>query len=187
MKRTTTMKTTRPLTLILLFTLTLPAALAAQSQPRPEDVATPEAAVLAGYDAINHEPGENFDWDRFRTLYAPGAVMIPQAEQVGGEFRVMSVDEFTSWIDEWTAASAPIGSEADRGFYEEQIHSVKHEYGDVVQILSTYQKRYADSDEILGRGVNAFTLVNVGDGWRIVSVAWDEENSAGPIPDEYLP
>lgn len=184
---TRTKKTTGAAVPFLLFTLTLPAVLAAQSDPRPEDVASPEAAVAAAYAAINHEPGENFDWDRFRSLYVPNAVMISNTEQTGGEFRVMSVDEFTSWIDAWVAETAPIGSEADRGFYEEQIHAVKNGYGDVVQIVSTYQKRYADSDEVLGRGVNFFTLVFDGQTWRIASVAWDEEVGAGPIPAQYLP
>jgi len=68
---TKTTKTTTPVAPLPALTvawtlamLALPAFLAAQTLPRPEDVATPEAAVLAGYDAINHGPGENFDWER---------------------------------------------------------------------------------------------------------------------------
>lgn len=51
----------------------------------------------------------------------------------------------------------------------------------------TYEKRFADSEQSLGRGVNSFQLV-YGDGrWWIASVAWDEENGAGPLPARYLP
>lgn len=177
----------RTASLLALCAMTLPAGLTAQPAPGGADAASPEAAVAAAYEAINHEPGENFDWERFHALYLPGAVLIPNVEQTEGELRVMSPEEFTAYIDGWFAENAPIGSEADRGFYEEQIHSVKNDYGDVVQIMSTYQKRYADSEEILGRGVNAFTLVFDGEGWRIAAVAWDEEDAAGPIPEKYLP
>lgn len=170
--------------------LALPAHLTAQTADYPlaEDVASPEAIVVAGYEAIGREPGENYDWERFRSLFLPGGgVMVPNTEQTGGEFSVFTVDEFIAWVDGWTAESTPIGSPDDRGFYEEQIHAVTNRYGDVAQVMSTYTTRLADSEEILGRGVNGFTLVFDGDRWWIASVAWDEENGAGPIPEKYLP
>ncbi len=170
--------------------LALPAHLGAQTADYPlaEDVASPEAIVLAGYAAIGREPGENYDWDRFRSLFVPGGgVLVPNSEQTGGEFMVLTVDEFTAWIDDWTEQTTPIGSPDDRGFYEEHIHGVTNRYGDVASVMSTYTKRFADSEEIFGRGVNAFTLVFDGDRWWIASVAWDEEVGAGPIPEKYLP
>ena len=170
--------------------LALPAQLGAQDAEYPlaEDVASPEAIVVAGYTAIGREPGENYDWERFRSLFVPGGgVMVPNAEQTEGEFKVLTVDEFIAWIDEWTAQTMPIGSAEDRGFYEEHVHGVTNRYGDVASVMSTYTKRFADSEEIFGRGVNAFTLVYAEGRWWIASVAWDEEVGAGPIPEKYLP
>jgi len=177
------MKTTVVSALLLLS----PAALTAQTHPLPGDVASPEAIIAAGYESIQRAPGENFDWDRFRSLYVPGALMIPNTEQTGGEFRVLTVDGFIDWIDGWYADNAPIGSPDDHGLVEAEIHSVKSDYGDVVHVMSTYQKRLADSEEVLDRGVNSFQLVFDGERWWIVSVAWDEESGAGPIPSKYLP
>ena len=172
----------------LLLALSLPHALAAQNaDARPEDVASPEAIVAAAYESILRAPGENHDWDRFRSLHLPGAVLIPNSEQSGGEFIVHTVDSFIESIDGWYAENAPIGSEADQGLDESPIHSVTNRYGDVVQVMSTYEKRLYDSDEVLDRGVNAMTLVFDGDRWWIVSIAWDEESGAGPIPPTYLP
>ena len=92
--------------------LALPAHLGAQTTDYPlaEDVASPEAIVLAGYEAIGREPGENYDWERFRSLFVPGGgVMVPNSEQTGGEFKVLTVDEFIAWIDDWTAQTGPGG------------------------------------------------------------------------------
>lgn len=156
----------------------------AQPDPRPEDVASPEAIVEAGYAAIAHEPGQGFDWDRFRTLFLPEARLIPNTEQREGSFDVLTVEEFIAWIE--SVSPAP-GSANDAGFVEEQISAEVVRYGDVAHVFSTYQKHVWDSDEILGRGINSFQLVHDGDRWWIAGVVWDEENGAGPIPPEYLP
>lgn len=181
------MKTKAMMAMPALALVFAPALPAQSPDARPEDVASPEAIIAAAYEAISRAPGERFDWDRFRSLYVPGALMIPNTEQSGGEFTVHTVEEFNDWVDAWYAENAPIGGENDQGFVEEGIHSVTNRYGDVVQVMSTYHKRFFDSDEVLGRGINAFTLVFDGDRWWIVSTAWDEENGAGPIPAEYLP
>ncbi|HSM09224.1 MAG TPA: hypothetical protein VLA33_09440 [Gemmatimonadota bacterium] len=188
MMRTMKMMKTKMMVAMPAMALVFAPALPAQTpDARPEDVASPEAIIAAAYEAISRAPGERFDWDRFRSLYVPGALMIPNTEQSGGEFTVHTVEEFNDWVDAWYAENAPIGGENDQGFVEEGIHSVTNRYGDVVQVMSTYHKRLYDSDDVLGRGINAFTLVFDGERWWIASTAWDEENGAGPIPAEYLP
>jgi hypothetical protein len=154
---------------------------------RPEDVASPKAIVLAGYDALAREPGENFDWDRFRGLFLPGALMIPSTEQRDGEFDILSVQDFIDWIDNYYAENNPIGGPDDQGFQEEEITTVIERFGDVAQAFSTYQKHLWGQDEILGRGINSFQLVYNDGRWWIAGVAWDEEVGAGPLPEEYLP
>lgn len=164
--------------------LALPACAAAQEYPRPEDVATPEAAIAAAYESIARAPGEAHDWERFRSLHLPEAILISNTEQTNGEFRVMGVEEFISWAQGYTDQVS--GTDQDQGFVEAGIHNVKNEYGDVVQIMSTYEKGL-HGQEPFGRGINGFTLVWNADRWWIASIAWDEENGAGPIPEQYLP
>jgi len=170
------------LALSLAFATAAPAI--AQTDARPEDVATPEAIVLAGYEAIAHAPGERFDWPRFRTLFLPDARLVPNTEQREGSFDVLTVEEFIAWIDSVTPAA---GSENDHGFVEEQISAKVERYGDIAHVFSTYQKHFWGSDEILGRGINSFQLVHDGERWWIAGVVWDEEDGAGPIPPAYLP
>jgi hypothetical protein len=170
----------------IVLAMGLPATGTAQEFPRPEDVATPEAAIAAAYASLKRAPGEDYDWDRFRSLHLPEAILIPNTEQTGGEFRVLTVQGFIDWVDGFHE-QAPIGGPQDQGFEEAGVHSVKNEYGDIVQILSTYEKHFHGQDQVLGRGINAFTVVHHDDRWWIASIAWDEEDGAGPIPKRYMP
>lgn len=173
----------RPTVFALAF-LGVAGSAAAQTGPRPTDVESPEAIVQAAYAAIAREPGQAFDWERFRSLFLPEARLIPNTEQRQGGFDVLTVDGFIDWIDDVTP---PPGSENDRGFQEEQVSAEIVRYGDVAHVFSTYQKHFWGSDQILGRGINTFQLVQNGGRWWIAGIAWDEENGAGPIPAEYLP
>ena len=147
----------------------------------PDDVNSIESIIKAAYETIQRAPGEDFEWDRWRTLFIPQATLIPNAEQTGGAFVVHTVESFIALVDEHTTVGGP----NDRGFAEEGVHLEVHRYGDVAQAFSTYQKHFWGDDRILGRGINSFQLIRHGDRWWIASIAWDEENGAGPIPAEY--
>lgn len=100
-----------------------------------------------------------------RSLYIPEATMIPSLEQTGGDFRVLTVEDFIGWVDEGTV----IGGPDDQGFREEGIANRIERYGDVAQVFSTYQKRFWDDEEILGCGVNAIQLVHYDERWWVAN------------------
>lgn len=177
--------TLRPILLALTPVLAAAPVLAQASDAVPPDLASPEAVVAASYEALSRAPGEPFDWARYRTLFLDEAVLVPATEQTGGTFRPMSVEEFIAWVDGWYRENAPIGAPGDRGFAEEQVAHRIERYGDVAQVFSTYRKRYWDAPDELGRGINAIQLVRRDGRWRMVSVAWDEEIGAGPLPARY--
>ncbi|MGH7608143.1 MAG: hypothetical protein ACREME_12480 [Gemmatimonadales bacterium] len=173
-------------TLIATAALTLPLAAPAAAQTpshpaRPADVASPEAIVRALYEAVTRRPGEPFQWDRMRSLFLPNAILIPNTEQTGGAFRPLTVEEFIAWVKEDTT----IGGPQDKGFQEEEIAHRMECYGDIALVFSTYQKHFWNDAVILGRGINAIQLVRWDDRWWVVSIVWDEENGAGPIPEAY--
>ena len=148
---------------------------------------TPEAVVDAAYAIIQRAPGDRFDWDLLRSLFLPQGLMIPNVEQTVGAFTVLTPAGFAAWIDRHT----PYGTAQDRGLAKEEVHRVVEQYGDIAQVMSTYQKRFYDSDQILGRGINSFQLVRHDGRWWIVGIVWDEEydspnHGGGPIPDRYL-
>lgn len=169
--------------LLTAATLCLLIALPASAQyPLESDVASPEAIVLAAYESIKRAPGEQFQWDRFRSLFIEEATLIPNTEQRGGSFDVLSPEGFIDWIEDVT----PIGQPEDKGFTESELHHVVNRYGDIAQVFSTYRKYFWGEDDVLGRGINSFQVVHNGGRWWIVSIIWDEENGAGTIPAEYL-
>jgi len=146
-----------------------------------EDVESIESIIASAYEAIARAPGENFDWERFRSLFIEEAILIPNTEQSNGEFSVLSVQGFVDWVDSVTT----IGDENDMGFAEEGYHNKIDRYGDVANVMSSYQKHYWGQDQILGRGINSFQLVWNSDRWWIAGIAWDETSAAGAIPSEY--
>ena len=149
--------------------------------PLPEDVASPEALAEATYEVIQRPPGENYQWERSKSLFLPYALEIPNTEQNGGVFSVFTPEQFQRIVDSFTI----IGGPNDKGFQEEQTHAVVHQYGDIAQVFSTYQKHYWDSDQILARGLNSFQMVRRDGQWQVVSIVWDEDYAGGPIPEQY--
>jgi len=61
---------------------------------KPNDVATMDSTIAALYDVISGPPGKR-DWDRFRSLFIPGARLIPTGRRQTGEVgsRVLTPDE----------------------------------------------------------------------------------------------
>lgn len=174
-------RTATPLFSALLIALFGVQSMHAQSYPQAADVGTPEAIVQAAYEAIQRAPGEHYNWDRFRSLFLPQATLIPNTEQSGGTFVVYAPEDFIALVDSFTV----VGGSNDKGFAEEAIYNEVHRYGDIAQVFSTYQKHFWDDDQILGRGINSFQLVFSDGRWWIVSIIWDEETGAGPIPKAY--
>lgn len=150
--------------------------------------ATPDHQSVAGimkelYASVSREPGKPFPWERLRAISLPGAVMLPQRRQTQGRDRIMSVDSFIAWID--TGWKPIIGTPQDQGFFERQTNLVVEEYGDVAIAFSSYEKGPHTPRRIQGRGINALQLVRRDGRWWILSISWDEENSAGPLPEKY--
>lgn len=155
---------------------------AVSAQERLEmDTSSPEAIVAATYESIERRPGEDFDWDRFRGLFLPEARLIPNTEQRGGSFDILSPEGFIEWI----ASNTTIGGPDDLGFAESGVHNVVERYGDVAHVFSTYEKHYWGETEVLGRGINSFQLVHHEGRWWVVGIVWDEDYAAGAIPGRY--
>src|SRR5436305_1251559 len=51
------------------------------AQAKPEDVNSVEAILAATYDVISGPVGKKRDWDRFRSLFYPGARLIPTGKR----------------------------------------------------------------------------------------------------------
>lgn len=150
----------------------------------PADVASVEAIVTAVYESISGDAGVPRDWDRFRSLFAPGARLMPVATEHLENGRrnsigTMSPGQFAEGTDEFFE---------QEGFYEVEIGNVTETYGDIAHRFSSYASMRTDdpNEEPFNRGINSFQLLHDGERWWILTIFWQHEPDAGPIPEKYL-
>ncbi len=146
----------------------------------PADVATIDAIMAAVYEVISGPAGEVRDWNRFRSLFVEGARLMPTGRDSTGVGRlaVWSPQDFIDRVGPFFEQS---------GFFEHEVGRVSERYGNVVHLMSAYEsRRNADDPEPFVRGVNSFQLWYDGTRWWVVTIMWEDERSAGAIPDRYL-
>lgn len=146
----------------------------------PEDVASIDAIIKASYDVISGAADEKRDWDRERSLFHPQSRHIPTQLDESGKYvaDVMGVEDFIQ-------RAAPYFEQA--GFYEYEIARKVERYGNIAHVFSTYEWRNKLDGPVGGRGINSFQLLYDGSRWWIMSVFWQQESEAFPIPPAYLP
>lgn len=175
--------------LAVLFAVTASAPVAAQetaaptaSAPAaaPADVATPEAIVTALYDVISGPGTEARDWDRFRSLFLPGARLVYAQITPAGEERLhpMTVEDFVRIV---TPVYATGG-----GFWERDAGHRIGRFGNVAQVFTACEtRRTAPDGPVAARGVNSVQLVRHQGRWWVASLIWDTERPGNPMPPEF--
>jgi hypothetical protein len=147
-----------------------------------------DAIVTAAYDGISGPAGKKRDWDRERSLYFPGARLIPTAMKAG----VRNVDLAPQIldIDGFIARVEPFFEE--NGFYEKEIARRTEQFGNIAHVWSIYacravalrrrESRHNEGDpEPFMRGINPENIRR----W-IVNIYWQQESAENPIPQKYL-
>src|SRR6266699_1839043 len=146
------------------------------------DVASIDAIITAAYDSISGPAGQKRDWARERSLFYPGARLIPTAkpdESNNLAPEMLDVDGFIARVEPYFA---------EHGFYEKEIARRTEQFGQLAHVWSTYESRHnSDDPEPFMRGINSVQLFNDGRRWWIVSIYWQQENASAPIPEKYLP
>ena len=140
-----------------------------------EDVRSIDAIVGAVYDVISGDKGVKRDWNRFRSLFHPGARMIPTG-RTGA--RVITPEDYIR-------RSGPFLE--GEGFHEVEIGRRVDQFGNIAHVFSTYEARHALSEPApFMRGINSIQLLNDGERWWVLPIAWRQETPEHPIPEQYL-
>ena len=72
-------------------------------------------------------------------------------------------------------------------FMEREIHSKTAVFGKAAHRISVYEYNFADHKvQKLPRGVNFIQFLQIDGNWRILSMAWFDENENHLIPSEFL-
>ena len=145
------------------------------------DVASIDAIIGAAYDSISGPAGQKRDWDRERSLYYPGARLIPTAKPGTNDDlapQILDVDGFIARVEPYFA---------EHGFYEKEIARRTEQFGNIAHVWSTYESRHnPDDSEPFMRGINSIQLFYDGNRWWIVTIYWQQESTEHPIPRKYF-
>lgn len=173
----------------LLAAVSLVPVLAAQSAADKPAAQTSACLPTATLDqlikALDNAVSGFADQDRtcFRDVMLPDARLMPLAKAADGSVapRILSVD---GWID-------AVRKRGHNAFYEHQVKVTTETYGHEAHLWSTYELRDAHDGkpevkpEV--RGINSIQAVFDGQRWRVISILWQAETPAEPIPEKYLP
>jgi hypothetical protein len=142
-----------------------------QLDARPEDVASIEAIIALDYKLISGKADEKRDWDRMKTLFAPGARLMPIERDKNGDVvaRVFSVDEFIESRTPLLAAG---------NFFEWETDREERREGRMAHVWSSYEAARTPGGEPIRRGVNSIQLWSDGSRWWILSITWDAISAA---------
>ena len=158
-----------------------PAAPAPPPPAKPADVASPDAILAATYDVISGPAGQKRDWDRFRSLFLPGARLAAVSKGKDGipHAQVITPEQYVGFADSYFDKN---------GFFEREASRHADRFGEIMQIFSTYESRHDAKDAApFVRGINSFQLFYDGKRWWVVTIYWEEESPDLPLPKEFLP
>lgn len=175
---------------VLIFALLLGSNAAAQ-QPEPKpvaeipaanpaDVKSVDSVVAALYDVISGPAGQKRDWNRFRSLFWPGARLMPLVTPLGKSGyapRLLSTEDYVTRTDPFFAKE---------GFYENAVANRVEQWAQIAQVFSTYESRHSKGEKPFARGINSIQLFNDGQRWWVLNVLWLNESEQNPLPKRML-
>jgi hypothetical protein len=135
------------------------------------DVVTLDAIVKAMYEVISGPAGQARDWERFRSLYAPGARLMPVVSTGpdAHHVRMLTPEEYIQRVNPIFASEA---------FWERESERQTEVFGNVAHVLSRYVSLRSPEGEPFESGANSIQLFYDGARWWIVSVMWNTARSS---------
>ena len=149
------------------------AAAVAPALPSKVDLAGIDQAIRGVYDVISGPPGQKRDFDKMRSLFAPGATL----KAIGPKgLRGGTVEDYIKRNSEILEKE---------GFTERELGRRVEVWGGLATAWSAYDGRTANGS-FHERGINSFQLVKVDGKWLVASILWQEETPANPLPPNLI-
>ncbi len=139
-----------------------------------DDVKSLDSILIAIYDVISGPAGDR-DWNRFRSLFVPEARLTSATRRANGPVRLLDVEGYARGAGSYFKTHA---------FYESAIVNQVQKFGRIAQVFSSYESRNAPNEKPFARGINSVQLFNDGTRWWVLSILWDEESPANPLPTD---
>lgn len=161
---------------LALHLLAGPSTLTAQETPVTEE-GSAVAVVHELYDMVTFPAGTIPDWDEFRTLFLPGAVVVLRSSRTAS-----SVFDLEGFIGDWLRFIEGSNIE-ETGFTERIIRTHETVFGDIAHVWVLYEAEIPGWDRPPQAGVDSFQLVRRPDGWKIASITNEVPTPDRPIPE----
>ena len=130
------------------------------------------------YKAISFRHEQAPDLSQVQILFYGEGTLVNNSFQHPAGF---TVESFVS------ALESDIAEGSMDQFIQHELHSRTEVYGKLAHRISVYEYNLGEETSgRLPRGVNYMQFVQVDGNWRILSVAWCDENEENLIPKEYL-
>ena len=151
----------------------------------PADVESIDTIITAAYDVISGPAGQKRDWDRERSLFIPGARLIPTTKTAGEMNQDGMITPQVLDVDGDIERSRDYLEK--NGFFEKEIARRTEQFGHIAHVWSTYESRHREDDlKPFMRGINSIQLLYDDSRWWIVTVYWQHEGPGNSIPEKYL-
>src|SRR5207249_6045011 len=106
---------------------------AIDNNARTEDVSTIDGIIRACYEVISGPAGMPREWERDRTLYAPGAISASSRLDAEGKRFTLAMD-----VEGYIKFAEP---RLAGGFFESETERVTWRVGNVTHVFSSYEGR----------------------------------------------
>ena len=128
--------------------------------------------------AVSFEAGQSPPYENIRELFIESGLLI---KNVGTKPEISTVSEFI------TPRQAQVDSGALVRFHESEISKRTVIFGNIAHRFSAYKKSGTlNGTTFDARGMISTQFVLTPTGWKMSSMAWDDERTGLQIPDEYL-
>jgi hypothetical protein len=162
---------------------TVPAAHPTVPAARPDDVDSIEHIIAAVYDVISGPAGKR-DWNRFRSLFFYDARLIPNHHYENGVVPSTRVHRVLT-PEEYMERSRDLFDK--KGLFIKSVAKRVESWDQIAHVWSTYESRHAAGDtKPFVRGIDSFQLLNDGRRWWILTMYWQSEDPAHPLPEKYF-
>ena len=142
-------------------------------------MAIEQLAALTGrfLRAVSFETGSTPAYGEIRDLFIDGGMLIKNS---GETPEIATVEEFIA------PRQALVDSGALTCFEEVELADTTEVFGNIAHRLSTYRKfGTQDGVAFAARGVISTQFIRTPAGWKMSSMAWDDERPGLVLPDRY--
>lgn len=130
------------------------------------------------YEVISFVEGGEPDWQRMATLFSPHARITRITPEATDYYDLHGFQEMAKELLELGTFTS---------FHEREVVRSQRIFGGFAHVLSAYETKQSEgAREPFARGVNSIQLIRESDGWRVLSLLWDEEGPDMPLVLEHL-